>query len=121
MCQKIAVLESRVAEQYTSTKGIIVTGLEINPLSYAEAVVVGNDKECEQNSKQQSNFLVSKGIKFNKDNMINKYDKPAIIIRLVNQKKEIELLKQGRKLKGSDVYLNKHLTKQNIDNANKGN
>lgn len=36
--------------------------------------------------------------------------KPAIIIWFVNRKHKIELLKQARKLKGTEVHLNEHLT-----------
>ena len=39
--------------------------------------------------------------------------KPAIIIRFVNRKQKTELLMQGRKLQGTDIYLNEHLTHKN--------
>lgn len=38
---------------------------------------------------------------------------PATIIRFTNRKDIIAILKQGRKLKGSAVYINEHLTKRN--------
>ena len=38
-------------------------------------------------------------------------------MRLVNRKQKTALLKQGRKLKGTNVYLNEHLTKKNSDIA----
>lgn len=38
-------------------------------------------------------------------------------IRFTNRKAKTELLRQGRKLRGSDVYLNEHLTKKNADIA----
>ncbi|KAJ8358176.1 hypothetical protein AAFF_G00028040 [Aldrovandia affinis] len=40
-------------------------------------------------------------------------------MRFVNRKHKTALLKQGRKLKGSNVYLNEHLTKRNADIARK--
>ena len=43
--------------------------------------------------------------------------KPAVIIRFVNRKNKTALLKQGRKLKGTNVYLNEHLTKKNAEIA----
>ncbi|KAF3842497.1 hypothetical protein F7725_024448 [Dissostichus mawsoni] len=66
---------------------------------------------------QVTAFLNSKGIEIDSDNIEachplprrNKTDKPAIIIRFANRKHKIELLKQGRRLKGSDVYRNEHL------------
>ena len=48
-----------------------------------------------------------------KDNTI----KPIIIIRFVNRKAKAELLSQARKLRGTNVFLNDHLTKKNADTA----
>lgn len=42
---------------------------------------------------------------------------PAVIMRFTNRKKKIALLKQGRKLKGTNVFINEHLTKKNADIA----
>ena len=42
---------------------------------------------------------------------------PVIIMRFANRRHKDILLKQGRKLEGSDVYLNEHLTKKNADIA----
>lgn len=49
----------------------------------------------------------------------NKNDKPAIIMRFANRKHKMELLRQGRKLKDTQVYLNEHLTKKNGNIARK--
>ena len=38
--------------------------------------------------------------------------KPPIIIRLVNRKSKINILKNGRKLKGTNVYINEHLSRK---------
>lgn len=43
----------------------------------------------------------------------NSEAKPAIIVRFVNRKHKTELLRQAKKLKGTGVYLNEHLTKKN--------
>lgn len=43
--------------------------------------------------------------------------KPAMIVRFVNRKHKIELLRQSKKVKGTGVYLNEHLTKKNTDIA----
>lgn len=37
----------------------------------------------------------------------------------MNRKHKITLLRQGKKLKGTDVYLKEHLTKRNADVARK--
>ena len=42
-----------------------------------------------------------------------------IIVRFVNKKSKIEVLKNVRKLKGSNVYINEHLTKKNGEIAQK--
>lgn len=43
----------------------------------------------------------------------------TVILRFVNRKHKVALLKQGKKLKGTDVYMNDHLTKSNADIAKK--
>lgn len=75
--------------------------------------------------QQVAAFLQSKGIELDCDNieachplpMRNNSDKPAIILRFGNRKHKTALLKQGRKLKGTDVFINEHLTKRNADIA----
>lgn len=75
--------------------------------------------------QQVAAFLQSKGIDLNCDNIEachllprrNPTNKPAVIIRFVNRKHKNALLKQGRKLRGSDVFINEHLTKNNAEIA----
>ncbi|CAL8284404.1 unnamed protein product [Boreogadus saida] len=75
--------------------------------------------------QQVAAFLQSKGIHLNCDNIEachplprkNNSDKPAIIIRFVNRKHKIALLREGRHPKATDVYLNEHLTKRNAKMA----
>ena len=40
-------------------------------------------------------------------------DTPKIIARFVSRKKQIELLQNSKKLKGTRVYINEHLTHKN--------
>ncbi len=125
--KRIVFLENRVAdlEQYTRINDVIVTGLQIKPRSYAQAVTRGEGKEESEEDthsveQQVTAFLHSKGIEVSNKNIEachhpsrrNNTGKPAIIVRFANRKHKIELLKQGRKLKGSDVFLNEHLTKK---------
>ena len=42
---------------------------------------------------------------------------PAVIVRFVNRKHKTALLRQGRTLKGTNVFLNEHLSKHNADIA----
>ncbi|KAJ8383514.1 hypothetical protein AAFF_G00220310 [Aldrovandia affinis] len=130
--KKIAFLEKRVddLEQYTRMNDIIVTGLETKPRTYARAAVRGtgeepNEEDISTVENEMTAFLQSKGTKVDSSNIEachpiprkNKGDKPVIIVRFVNRKHKVELLRQGRKLKGTQVYLNEHLTKRNADIA----
>lgn len=129
--KRIAILENRMAdlEQYTRMNDIIVSGMEIKPQSYARAVtgMMNREEITELVSVEQqvTTFLQSKGIEVDSNSIEtchplprkNKTDKPAIIMRFMNRKHKTALLRQGRKLKGSDVYLNEHLTKRNADIA----
>lgn len=130
--KRIMLLENRVAdlEQYTRMNDIIVTGLERRPCSYARAVTTQNRKkssvqDASSVEQQVMAFFCSKGIEVDRENIEachplrrrNMREKPTIIIRFANRKHKNELLKQGRWLKGSDVYLNEHLTKKNADIA----
>ncbi|KAI9525056.1 hypothetical protein NQZ68_012568 [Dissostichus eleginoides] len=115
--KRIFSLENRVdeLEQYTRINNIIITGLETKSRSYARAArMTGGDTSEEDATSvelQVTAFLNSKGIEIDSDNIEachplprrNKTDKPAIIIRFANRKHKIELLKQGRRLKGSDL------------------
>ena len=134
--QRIQLLEDRVSEmeQYSRINDIIVTGIKIKPRSYAKAatVITGNDEPCELDAisveKQVAVFLETKGIDINCNDIEACHTLPrrnatanttAVIMRFVNRKSKTALLKQGKKLKGSDVYLNEHLTKRNADIAKK--
>ena len=77
--------------------------------------------------EQVASFLLSKGIKLDCDTVEachplprrGNNDKPAIIMQFYNRKHKSPLLKQGRLLKGSGVFINEHLTKKNADIAMK--
>uniref|UniRef100_A0A1A8F5H3 Uncharacterized protein n=1 Tax=Nothobranchius korthausae TaxID=1143690 RepID=A0A1A8F5H3_9TELE len=129
--KRIAMLEIRVSEleQYSRVNDVIVTGLETMHRTYARVTAAESrdSPEHELNSleKQVIDFLGSKGINIDSKDIEgchplpskNKNQKPAIIIRLVNRKQKKELLKQGRKLKGTNVYINEQLIKKNADIA----
>uniref|UniRef100_A0A087YQP1 L1 transposable element RRM domain-containing protein n=1 Tax=Poecilia formosa TaxID=48698 RepID=A0A087YQP1_POEFO len=133
--KRIAALENRVAEleQYSKINDVIITGLRVKPSSYASAVAttstVGEPSVEVLNSteKQVTSFLRTKGIEVDCDTVEachplprrGKDDKPAIIMRFTKRKYKFALLKQGRLLKGSDVFINEHLTKKNADIARK--
>ncbi|ROL03904.1 hypothetical protein DPX16_23339 [Anabarilius grahami] len=132
--KKISELERKVEdlEQYSRINDVIVTGLKIKPRSYAHAVNAGSedeprDLEVSSAEQQVAAFLASRDIHLDvgsieachplprkKDN-----NTPAVILRFVNRKNKIAVMKQGKKLKGTNVYLNDHLTKRNADIAKK--
>lgn len=129
--RKIAVLENRLddLEQYSRLNDVIVSGLEIKPRSYARALTSAElenggeptDAEVESVEQQVTAFFNNKGISINSDNIEACHPlkrgksggNSLIIIRFSNRKNKNALLKQGKKLKGSNVYVNEHLTKKN--------
>ena len=135
----IKLLENRVAdlEQYSRMNDVIVSGLKTRHRSYArvaapgsgaagrEGVTSESETEMESLEQQVAVFLDSKGISMDRSGIEachtlptrTKGATPAIIIRFTNRKSKIAILKQGRKLKGTDVYINEHLTKRNGDIA----
>lgn len=132
--KKIIYLENRVSdlEQYSRINDVIISGLVIRPRNYLQAVKgtgPESSPEHEESTEEQViAFLQSKNIVIDKENIEachtmpsrNLKDKaiiPAIIIRFANRKHKVYLLKQGRNLKGSQVYINEHLTKKNADIA----
>ena len=120
-------------EQYTRINDVIITGLRVKPPSYAGAVAgpcpAGEPSPgvTDSTEEQVASFLLSMGIKLDCD-IVEAYhplprrgnnDKPAIIMRFSIRKHKSALLKQGGMLKGSDVFINEHLTKKNADIARK--
>lgn len=132
---KIAHLECRVddLEQYSRMNDLIVSGLETRHRSYARAVatrassVDTSESELQTLEEQVVAFFVNKGMPIDSKDIEgchslpskDKKTKPTIIIRFTSRKKKIVLLKQGKKLKGSNVYINEHLTRKNADIARK--
>ncbi|KAI9517872.1 hypothetical protein NQZ68_001041 [Dissostichus eleginoides] len=137
--KKITFLENRVAdlEQYTRMNDLIISGLKTRHRSYARAAAASEDTaagrggadapEVDRESLEQQVlcFLESKGISVDSGDIEachalrskNITATPAIIIRFINRKKKYALIRQGRKLKGTNVYINEHLTKKNADIA----
>ena len=134
--KKIAVLESRVddLEQYTRIDDIIISGLGVRHTSYARAAAHENARETPDAAYQEDpenvedqvvGFFVSRGITVDKREISachllkakNFTDKPPIIVRFVNRKSKVNILKNGRMLKGTNVYVNEHLSKKNADIA----
>ena len=131
--KKIAALERKVEdlEQYSRLNDVIVTGLKTRPRSYAHAVSAASGDEpgeLEVSSVEQQvvAFLATRDIHLNVDSIeachplpTKKGNSPAVILRFVNRKTKNAVMKQGKKLKGTNVYLNDHLIKRNAEIAKK--
>lgn len=144
----IDTLENRVdeLEQYSRLCDIIVSGLDIKPKTYAKAVTraLGHDLNPSEEERITAEeevvaFLCSKNIIIDRNNIeachtlprkrqmdvggqprrANQMDNPAVILRFCNRKHKMELLRQGKNLKGTKVYLNEHLTQKNGEIARK--
>lgn len=130
-------LERRVddLEQYSRMEDLIISGLETKHRSYARtAAIVPGAKDGEEDlpaEEQESleseiiNFFEGKNMKIQEDSIAachtlprkDSKAKPAIIVRFVNRKHKTDLLRQAKKLKGTAVYINDHLTKKNAEIA----
>lgn len=93
-----------------------MTGLKTKPQSYAKAVAKFQNGEPEQEDNES---VEQQLIKFLQSNhvQVNEQDIKAIIVRFTNRTSKISLLKQGKVLKWTNVYLNEHLTKTNAELA----
>uniref|UniRef100_A0A1A7XGY8 Uncharacterized protein n=1 Tax=Iconisemion striatum TaxID=60296 RepID=A0A1A7XGY8_9TELE len=124
--KRIAMLEGRVSEleQYSRVNDVMVTGLETKHQTYARVAASEGGETPEQElrtlEEQVLTFFKSKGIEMESKDIEgchplprkNKNQTPAIMMRFVNRKQKKELLKQGRKLRGTNVYLNAYRNKR---------
>lgn len=131
--ERISDLERRVdeLEQYSRVNDVVVTGLKVKLQSYAKAVANTGSEPDEQDTisveHQVATLLQSRGITLDVDDIEACHllprrrdsDPPVVIMRFANRKKKIDLLKQGRKLKGTNVFMNDHLTRKNREIARK--
>ncbi len=117
-------------EQYTRMDDLVISGLETTHCTYARAAAAG-DKEDEDVPRGELHSREQQVIQLfnNKDIHINSThiclphhasktnSRPNIIIRFVSRKHKLEVLKLAKKLKGTGVYVNQHLTKKNAEIA----
>ena len=125
----INALEKRVdaLEQYSRMEDVIISGLVTRHRSYARAAAPtpreGEDAPAEEQESLETEmikYFEEKHIHIQKESIAACHTlptkdtaKPAIIVRFVNRKHKTDLLKQAKKLKGTAVYINEHLTKKN--------
>lgn len=133
----ICALERRLddLEQYMWSEEVIINGLETKHQTYARATAASTGEmnegenapadELQTLERQVITYLASKSICVKTEDISacyvlprkNRTAKPAIIVRFVSRRNKAELLRQARKLKGTGVYINEHLTKKNADIA----
>lgn len=128
--KKIDDLENRVEqlEQYTRMEDVVISRLETTHRTYARATSGNNEGEDAPQGelltleKQVINFYTSKNISIESTAIAachtipqRRATKQKIIMRFVNRKDKIELLKEARKLKGTGIFVNEHLTRKNAD------
>lgn len=105
---------------------LIISGLETTQRMHASTVArdkVSEDalpEELQTLEKQVIKFFERKNMNSESNNGValprkNGRTRPAIIVRFVNRRHKTELPRQEKKLKGSKVYLNEHLTKENAN------
>ena len=137
--KQIECLEEKVEEleQYSRRENIIITGLKTRHRTYARASTqVISDAHNQNAPEEELQNLEHQVIGF-LNNKLELSIKPAdinachtiknkqrekpdnIIIRFISRKNKVEVLKQSRKLKGTNIYINEHLTPKNNEIAKK--
>ncbi|XP_036073201.1 uncharacterized protein LOC118600217 [Oryzias melastigma] len=127
------LLERRMhdMDQQARMNNVILTGLQLQPRGRPGATSASTDANGADMGanvtveNQVGEFLASKGISLDLNTVEichplprrKNTDKPAILIRFVNRKHKIALMKQRKNLKGSAAYLNDHLCKYYADLA----
>ena len=130
-------LEKRVndLEQYSKMDNLIISGFNVQYKSYVRSVSTHDvDEHTQTNSETETieskviEFLKSKNIPIDSSDMSicqpfkSKYAsnmKPSIVLKLKSRKTKQKILSNAKKLRGSDVYINEHLTRHNADLARK--
>lgn len=138
--KKIGLLESRIEdlEQYSRIDDIIITGLATKHQTYARATATASNANTDAEAPQEElatleekvvKFFSSKGIDIDKKDISACHTlsagnrsastntsqhrttaPPRIIVRFSNRKAKVNVLKWGKKLRGTNVYVNEHLT-----------
>ena len=129
--KKILELETRVdeLEQYTRQDDLVISGLKTRHKSYPRATVSEQLQDSQNAPYEEMESLEDHVTRFVEDKMgvrllstdvsichtlPGKKDIPNIVLRLTNRKAKNKILKEARQLKGTNVYINEHLTKKNM-------
>ena len=116
-------------EQYTRRDDVIINGLNIKPRTFAR-VAASNSVEAEENAPSQEresveaqviSFLSNNNIELSPNEVSACHplaskdrSKPvSVVVRFVSRKTKERLLRNAKKLKGTSVFINEHLTYKN--------
>ena len=131
---KLMLMESRISEleQQQYANDVVITGVDVKYRSYARAAggmdgTEQDDQDMESTEEQLISKLHERSIAIEKMNIDTCYmlrnkaniDNKIVILKLKDRKSKISLLKQGRVLKGTNIYINERLSKANNDIAKK--
>jgi hypothetical protein len=128
--KEIRALQTRVddLEQYTRSEDLIITGLKVQGRSYARAATVTEETndcapEAENRNieKQVIDFMTSANIPMHEETISachflggpDKNGNKKIVVRFVNRKHKVEVLKRWKNLVNHKVYVSEHLTQKN--------
>ena len=131
---EIKALQDRVEdlEQYTRKDNIIISGLKTRHMSYARATSNSATAASMDNAPQEETNALEKHVIFFLNDKLQVDIKPEdisvchamrasprqpdnVIVKFINRKKKIMILKKAKQLKGTNIFLNEHLTKKNSD------
>lgn len=126
---RISTLEQRIdeLEQYTRRDDLVITGIKTRHRTYARAAA--NAETTEDAPREELQSLEQQVVDFLNRNNINirkeaisachtlpsksENSVPVVVIRFICRKQRNDVLMQAKKLKGTNVYINEHLTKKN--------
>ena len=140
MNSQVLKLETTVddLEQYIHRGDLVISGISTRYQSYAKiAQSSQNDAKYTEATQEEQDSLESQvlnklaqhGIVINPEEISvchtlgkgGRDSKPPVIIRLVSRKTKSFILSQAKKLKGTNIYINEHLTKRTLPSRNKEN
>ena len=126
------MLENRIDDlkQYSKMDNVIISGLNVQYRTYARTA---SNLPMDNYSVQEAGTLEENVLAFlNKHNipieksyvsicypLKSKGRNSIILMKCSNRKAKLDVIKNAKKLKGSNVYINEHLTKRNSDLAHK--
>ena len=120
-------------EQYTRRDDVIVNGLKTKPRTFASVASSNPDEKAENTPQHEQESIEDQVISFLRDKDIelspaeisachplpikDKTKPQPIVIRFVSRKTKQRLMSNAKKLKGTSVFINEHLTSKNANIA----